>query len=45
MERELEQASSDKISEFIMKTTIKTKVVNRIRARFNKAIDACNKDI
>lgn len=45
MERDLDQAISDKISEFIMKTTSKTKFVNRIKARFNKAIDACNKDI
>ncbi|MEG3804996.1 recombinase family protein [Aerococcus mictus] len=39
MERDLDQAISDKISEFIMKTTSKTKFVNRIKARFNKAID------
>lgn len=45
MERDLDQAISDKISEFIMKTTSKTKFVNRIKARFNKAIDACKKDI
>lgn len=45
MERDLDQAISDKISEFIMKTTSKTKFVNRIKARFNNAIDTCNKDI
>lgn len=45
MERDLDQAISDKISEFIIKTTSKTKFVNRIKARFNKAIDACKKDI
>lgn len=45
MERDLDQAISDKISEFIIKTTSKTKFVNRIKARFNKAIDTCKKDI
>ncbi|HHJ5707855.1 TPA: recombinase family protein [Streptococcus pyogenes] len=45
MERDLDQAISDKISEFIMKTTSKTKFVNRIKARFNNAIDTCKKDI
>ena len=45
MERDLDQAISDKVSEFIMKTTSETKFVNRIKARFNKAIDACKKDI
>ncbi|HHK1542424.1 TPA: recombinase family protein [Streptococcus pyogenes] len=45
MERDLDQAISDKISEFIMKTTSKTKFVNRIKARFNKAIDTFEKDI
>lgn len=45
MERDLDQAISDKISEFIMKTTSKTKFVNRIKARFNKAIDNFKKDI
>ena len=44
MERDLDQAISDKISEFIMKTTSKTKFVNRIKARFNKAIDTFKKD-
>lgn len=45
MERDLDQAISDKISEFIMKTTSKTKFVNRIKARFNKAIVTFKKDI
>ncbi|HGI2244312.1 TPA: recombinase family protein [Streptococcus agalactiae] len=45
MERDLDQAISDKISEFIIKTTSKTKFVNRIKARFNKAIDTFKKDI
>ena len=45
MERDLDQAISDKISEFIMKTSSKTKFVNRIKARFNNAIDTCKKDI
>lgn len=45
MERDLDQAISDKISEFIMKTTSKSKFVNRIKARFNTAIDTCKKDI
>ena len=45
MERDLDQAISDKISEFIMKTTSKTKFVNRIKARFNKSIDTFKKDI
>lgn len=45
MERDLDQAISDKISEFIMKTTSKTKFVNRIKSRFNKAIDTFKKDI
>ena len=45
MERDLDQAISDKISEFIMKTTSKTKFVNRIKTRFNKAIDTFKKDI
>lgn len=45
MERDLDQAISDKISEFIMKTTSKTKFVNRIKARFNKAIDNFKNDI
>lgn len=45
MERDLDQAISDKISEFIIKTTSKTKFVNRIKARFNNAIDSCKKDI
>ncbi|HES8687463.1 TPA: recombinase family protein [Streptococcus pyogenes] len=45
MERDLDQAICDKISEFIMKTTSKTKFVNRIKARFNKAIDTFKKDI
>ncbi|MCV3151293.1 recombinase family protein [Enterococcus faecalis] len=45
MERDLDQAISDKISEFIMKTISKTKFVNRIKSRFNKAIDNCKKDI
>ncbi|HEP2738749.1 TPA: recombinase family protein [Streptococcus pyogenes] len=45
MERDLDQAISDKISEFIMNTTSKTKFVNRIKARFNKAIDTFKKDI
>lgn len=45
MERDLDQSISDKISEFIMKTTSKTKFVNRIKARFNKAIDTFKKDI
>ncbi|WP_432579407.1 recombinase family protein [Streptococcus agalactiae] len=45
MERDLDQAISDKISEFIMKTTSKTKFVNRIKDRFNKAIDTFKKDI
>ena len=31
MERDLDQAISYKISEFIMKTTSKTKFVNRIK--------------
>ncbi|HAP5615046.1 TPA: recombinase family protein [Enterococcus faecalis] len=45
MERDLDQAISDKISEFIMKTTSKTKFVNRIKDRFNKAIDNFKNDI
>ncbi|HFZ6481240.1 TPA: recombinase family protein [Streptococcus agalactiae] len=45
MERDLDQAISDKISEFIMNTTSKTKFVNRIKARFNKAINTFKKDI
>lgn len=45
MERDLDQAISVKISEFIMKTTSKTKFVNRIKARFNNAIDTFKKDI
>ena len=45
MERDLDQAISDKISEFIIKTTSKTKFVNRIKDRFNKTIDTCKKDI
>ncbi|HGC8284532.1 TPA: recombinase family protein [Streptococcus agalactiae] len=45
MERDLDQAISDKISEFIMKTTSKTKFVNRIKARFNNVIDTFKKDI
>ncbi len=45
MERDLDQAISDKISEFIMKSTSKTKFVNRIKARFNNAIDTFKKDI
>lgn len=45
MERDLDQAISDKISEFIMKTTSKTKFVNRIKAIFNNAIDTFKKDI
>lgn len=45
MERDLDQAISDKVSEFIMKTTSKTKFVNRIKARFNSAIDTFKKDI
>lgn len=45
MERDLDQAISDKISEFIMKTTSNAKFVNRIKARFNKAIDTFKKDI
>ena len=45
MERDLDQAISDKISEFIMKTTSKTKFVNRIKARFNKSIDTFKKGI
>lgn len=45
MERDLDQAISDKISEFIMKTTSKTKFVNRIKSRFNKGIDTFKKDI
>ncbi|HES8657431.1 TPA: recombinase family protein [Streptococcus pyogenes] len=45
MERDLDQAISDKVSEFIMKTTSKTKFVNRIKSRFNKAIDTFKKDI
>ncbi|HEO4864391.1 TPA: recombinase family protein [Streptococcus agalactiae] len=45
MERDLDKAISDKISEFIMKTTSKTKFVNRIKSRFNKAIDTFKKDI
>ena len=45
MERDLDQAISDKISEFIMKTTSKTKFVNRIKARFNKATGTFKKDI
>ena len=45
MERDLDQAISDKVSEFIMNTTSKTKFVNRIKARFNKAIDTFKKDI
>ncbi|HGI4930950.1 TPA: recombinase family protein [Streptococcus agalactiae] len=45
MERDLDQAISDKISEFIMKTTSKTKFINRIKARFNKAIDNFKNDI
>ena len=45
MERDLDQAISDKVSEFIMKTTSKTKFVNRIKDRFNKAIDTFKKDI
>ncbi|HGC6826760.1 TPA: recombinase family protein [Streptococcus agalactiae] len=45
MERDLDQAISDKISEFIMKTTSKTKFVNRIKSRFNNAIDTFKKDI
>ncbi|HGM8612286.1 TPA: recombinase family protein [Streptococcus pyogenes] len=45
MERDLDQAISDKISEFIMKTTSKTKFVNRIKARFNNAIDNFKNDI
>ena len=45
MERDLDQAISDKISELIMKTTSKTKFVNRIKARFNKAIDTFKNDI
>ncbi|HGD5673800.1 TPA: recombinase family protein [Streptococcus agalactiae] len=45
MERDLDQVISDKISEFIMKATSKTKFVNRIKARFNNAIDAFKKDI
>lgn len=45
IERDLDQAISDKISEFIMNTTSKTKFVNRIKARFNKAINTFKKDI
>ncbi|HAP5744258.1 TPA: recombinase family protein [Enterococcus faecalis] len=45
MERDLDQAISDKISEFIMKTTSKTKFVNRIKTRFNNAIDTFKNDI
>lgn len=45
MERDLDQAISDKVSEFIMKTTSKTKFINRIKARFNNAIDTLKKDI
>lgn len=45
MERDLDQAISDKISEFIMKSTSKTKFVNRIKARFNNAINTFKKDI
>lgn len=45
MERDLDQAISDKVSEFIMKTTSKTKFINRIKARFNKATDIFKKDI
>ncbi|HEN9030824.1 TPA: recombinase family protein [Streptococcus agalactiae] len=45
MERDLDQAISDKVSEFIIKTTSKTKFINRIKARFNKAIDTFKKDI
>ena len=45
MERDLDQAICDKISEFIIKTTSKTKFVNRIKARFNKATDTFKKDI
>lgn len=45
MERDLDQAISDKVSEFIMKTTSKTKFINRIKARFNKATDTFKKDI
>lgn len=45
MERDLDQVISDKISEFIMKATSKTKFVNRIKTRFNKAIDTFKKDI
>ena len=45
MERDLDQAISDKISELIMKKTSKTKFINRIKDRFNKAIDTFKKDI
>ncbi len=44
MKRELAHANSDKISEFIIKTTSKTILDNRIKARFNKAIDTLKKD-
>ena len=45
MERDLDQAMSEKVAEFITKATSKAKLIERVSARFSESIDKLNKDI
>ncbi|MDO5037914.1 MAG: recombinase family protein [Tissierellia bacterium] len=45
LEKDLDKAISEKVSELIVKMISKTKFINRIKARFNEAIDSRKNDI
>ena len=45
MERELDKAMSEKVAEFIMKATSKTKLMDRVSTRFSESIGELSKDI
>lgn len=45
MERDLDKAMSEKVAEFIIKATSKTKLIERVSKRFSESIGKLNKDI
>lgn len=45
MERDLDKAMSEKVSDFITKATSKTKLIERVSKRFSESIGKLNKDI
>lgn len=45
MERDLDKAISDKVSECIMKVTSKAKFIKQVSARFDESINSLNKNI